>query len=97
MLKYQNADGGMESGFESDVLCPLSAAIPTAEAIFQAYEYGLDCHSDCFKDILAYFENTVQDIPKYWKAIDSLSSVLWGYTSKDSLDILNKFFPTKND
>jgi hypothetical protein len=27
MLKYQNADGGMGSGFEADVLCPLSAAI----------------------------------------------------------------------
>lgn len=24
MLKYQNADGGMGSGFEADVLCPLS-------------------------------------------------------------------------
>ena len=39
MLKYQNDDGGMGSGFEADVICPLSAAIPTAEAIFQAYEY----------------------------------------------------------
>ena len=26
-------------------------------------------------------------------AIESLSSVLWGYTSKDSLGILDKFFP----
>ena len=34
MLKYQNADGGFGNGFEADVLCPLSAAIPTAEAIF---------------------------------------------------------------
>lgn len=46
MLKYQNGDGGMGSGFEADVLCPLSAAIPTAEAIFQAYEYELDCSSE---------------------------------------------------
>lgn len=67
MLKYQNADGGMGSGFEADVLCPLSAAIPTAEAIFQAYEYRLDCGSDWFGSILAYFENSVQDIPKYWE------------------------------
>lgn len=56
MLKYQNADGGMGSGFEADVLCPLSAAIPTAEAIFQAYEYDLDCTADWFKTILAYFK-----------------------------------------
>lgn len=67
MLKYQNGDGGMGSGFEADVLCPLSAAIPTAEAIFQAYEYDLDCSSEWFKAILSYFEKSVQDIPKYWE------------------------------
>ncbi len=27
------------------------------------------------------------------EAIDALSSVLWGYTSKDSLEILEQFFP----
>ena len=27
------------------------------------------------------------------EAIDALSSVLWGYTSKDSLDVLEQFFP----
>lgn len=27
------------------------------------------------------------------EAIDALSSVLWGYTSKDSMEILEKFFP----
>ena len=27
------------------------------------------------------------------EAIDALSSVLWGYTSKDSLDMLEQFFP----
>ena len=67
MLKYQNTDGGMGNGFEPDVLLPLSAAIPTAEAIFQAYEYDLDCHTPWFQAILAYFENSVQDIPKYWE------------------------------
>lgn len=67
MLKYQNADGGMGNGFEADVLCPLSAATPTAEVIFQAYEYKLDCTADWFKSILAYFENSVQNIPKYWE------------------------------
>ena len=27
------------------------------------------------------------------EAIDALSSVLWGYTSKDSIDVLEQFFP----
>lgn len=84
MLKYQNADGGMGSGFEADVLCPLSAAIPTAEAIFQAYEYDLACTADWFKTILAYFENSVQDIPKYWEdspkeAMDYPHAPWWNY------------------
>ena len=30
---------------------------------------------------------------KRQEAIDALSSVLWGYTSKDSLDVLEQFFP----
>jgi len=67
MLRYQNPDGGMGHGFEPDVLLPLSAAIPTAEAIFQTYDYGLDTNGHWFRDILAYFENSVQDIPKYWE------------------------------
>ncbi len=84
MLKYQNADGGMGNGFEADVLCPLSASIPTAEAIFQAYEYGLDFNSGWMKRILAYFENTVQDIPKYWEdcpgeAMDYPHAPWWNY------------------
>lgn len=29
------------------------------------------------------------------EAIEALSSVLWGYTSKDSLEILEHFFPDK--
>jgi len=67
MLRYQNPDGGLGAGFEPDVLLPLSAAIPTAEAIFQAYDYGLDGHAPWFQQILTYFENTVQPIPKYWE------------------------------
>jgi hypothetical protein len=27
------------------------------------------------------------------EAIDALSSVLWGYTSRDSMEILEHFFP----
>lgn len=34
MLKYQNDDGGFGGGFESDILTPESAAIPSGEAIF---------------------------------------------------------------
>lgn len=30
------------------------------------------------------------------EAIDALSSVLWGYTSKDSLIVLEQFFPEKH-
>lgn len=67
MCRYQNPDGGMGHGFECDVLLPLSAAIPTAEAIFQAWDYGLNTDSDWFRAILTYFEQSVQDIPKYWE------------------------------
>ena len=67
MLNYQNPDGGFGHGFEADLLSPLSAAIPTAEAIFQAYEYGLDCNADWMKRALSYFENTLLPIPKYWE------------------------------
>ena len=84
MLKYQNPDGGMGSGFEPDVICPKSAAIPTAEAIFQAYDYGLDFTSDWMKRILNYFEASVQDIPKYWEdcpkeAMDYPHAPWWSY------------------
>lgn len=30
---------------------------------------------------------------KRQEAIEALSSILWGYTSKDSMDILDQFFP----
>lgn len=30
------------------------------------------------------------------EAIEALSSILWGYTSKDSLNILEHFFPVEN-
>lgn len=36
-------------------------------------------------------------IPTYYrkrqKAVEALSSVLWGYTSRESMDVLEKFFP----
>lgn len=30
---------------------------------------------------------------KRTEAIEALGSILWGYTSKESLDVLNSFFP----
>lgn len=85
ILTYQNSDGGLGHGFEPDVLLPLSAAIPTAEAIFTTYEYGLDCTAPWFASILAYFEQTVQDIPKYWEdcppeAMDYPHAPWWIYS-----------------
>lgn len=66
LLQYQNDDGGFGHGLEADLQSPLSAAIPSAEAILQAYEYGLDCTADWFQRLLRYFEMTVLNIPKYW-------------------------------
>lgn len=84
MLKYQNDDGGFGNGFESDMLSPLSAAIPTAEAIFQSYDYNLDCSASWFRKILSYFGNSVQNIPKYWEdcpkeAMDYPHAPWWNY------------------
>lgn len=33
---------------------------------------------------------------KRQEAIEALSSILWGYTSKDSMEILDQFFPDLN-
>ncbi|MBP3917812.1 MAG: hypothetical protein J6I50_01400 [Clostridia bacterium] len=82
LISYQNPDGGIGHGFESDIQSPLSAAIPSAEAIFQAYEYDLDCSAAWFQNILSYFEHSVQDIPKYWEdcpkeAMDSPHAPWW--------------------
>lgn len=84
MLKFQNPDGGMGNGFEPDNVYPMSAAIPTAEAIFQVYEYDLDCTGSWFGKVLSYFENSVQDIPKYWEdspkeAMDYPHAPWWNY------------------
>lgn len=69
LMCFQNPDGGMGHGLEADLSCPMSAAIPSAEAIFTAYAYDLDCSADWFARLLGYFERTVQDIPKYWEDI----------------------------
>lgn len=31
------------------------------------------------------------------EAVQALSSILWGYTSKDCLEMLNRFFPEENN
>lgn len=85
ILTYQNADGGLGHGFEPDVQFPLSAAMPTAEAIFTAYEYGLDCTAPWFASILSYFDQTIQDTPKYWEdcppeAMDYPHAPWWNYS-----------------
>jgi len=68
MVKYQNEDGGFGNGFEADILLPLSAPLPSAEAIFQAYDYDLDCNEEWFSRLLCYFEKSVQsDNPKFWE------------------------------
>lgn len=53
------------------------------------------------QDILAALEPHIKNISKrtYYRrrdeAIDALSAILWGYASKASLDILNKFLPSE--
>ena len=66
ILPYQNPDGGIGHGFEPDLQYPGSAAIPSAEAVFTAYAYQLDCTAPWFSALLNYFEQTVEDTPKYW-------------------------------
>lgn len=67
LLKYQNTDGGFGNGLEADILVPLSAAIPSGEAIFMAYDFGLDCKDEWFSKLLGYFEATIQDTPSFWE------------------------------
>ncbi len=66
MLKYQNEDGGFGNGFEADILLPSSAAIPSAEAIFTAYNYELNCKANWFKKLLSYFENSIMETKSFW-------------------------------
>ena len=51
------------------------------------------------EEIIELLQPHIQDISyrtyfrKRKEAIESLSSVLWGYTSRDSLNLLEQFFP----
>ena len=54
------------------------------------------------EDIIDQLRPHIRDISfrtyyrKRREAIEALSSILWGYTSKDSLDVLDRFFPQGN-
>jgi len=92
LLKYQNKDGGFGNGLEPDILLPQSNAITSAEAIFTAYEYELDCTEAWFVELLNYFENTIQDNPAFWEPVpkeveDYPRPPWWGY------DAPTKFSP----
>ena len=69
LLKYQNTDGGFGNALEADILLPDSSATASAEAIFMAYGYELDCSEEWFAKLLDYFENSVQSIPSFWEAV----------------------------
>ena len=53
------------------------------------------------EEIIEKLSSHIRDISRrtYYRkrqeAIETLSSVLWGYTAKDSLDVLEYFFPEK--
>jgi len=88
LVKYQNPDGGFGSGFECDILTPESAAIPSAEAIFIAQDYGLDIpDSDWGKRLLAWLETTAREhpVPAFWEevppsAMDYPHAPWWNYS-----------------
>jgi len=85
LLKFQNKDGGFGNGLEPDILLPQSNAITSAEAIFTAYDYELDCTQGWFVALLNYFETSIQDNPAFWepvpKEIDAYPRPpWWNYT-----------------
>jgi len=88
LLKFQNADGGFGNGLEPDLILPHSNSITSAEAIFTASKYGLDCTGDWFARLLDCFENSVQNIPRFWEAVpkeveDYPRPPWWNYGSDD--------------
>ena len=58
-----------------------------------------DCYMANTQEIIEKLEPHIRDISyrtyfrKRQMAIDALSSVLWGYSSKESLALLEKFVP----
>lgn len=90
LLKYQNSDGGFGKALEADILMPDSSSIASTEAIFIAYEYSLDCEEKWFKDLLNYFENTIEhesEVSSYWdkvpKEVGNYPHAPWWNYSKE--------------
>lgn len=69
LVKYQNLDGGFGNGFESDIITPESSSIASAEAIFTAYEYGLDLRAEWAKKLMEWFEKTAGNTPSFWEMV----------------------------
>ena len=65
---------------------------------------SIEHHAKCIERshrMLKLLDTSIDLLRTYYRrrreAIDALSSILWGYTSKDSIDILEKFFPDDKD
>ncbi|AWI11386.1 hypothetical protein CQJ30_03835 [Caldibacillus thermoamylovorans] len=91
LLTYQNSDGGFGKGLEADIQMPDSSSIASTEAIFTAYEYELDCEEKWFKDLLSYFEKTMDDgseILSFWEKVteqvDHYPHAPWWNYSKET-------------
>ncbi len=69
LVKYQNSDGGFGNGLEADILLPASSSIASTEAILIAYDCKLNCEEPWFKNLLSYFEKTIQKTPSFWEKV----------------------------
>ncbi|MTK12027.1 MAG: hypothetical protein F8N39_08050 [Clostridiaceae bacterium] len=88
LVKYQNSDGGFGNGLEADILLPTSSSIASTEAIVIAYDYELNCEEPWFKNLLNYFENTIQKTPSFWekvpKEVEDFSHAPWWIYAADT-------------
>lgn len=69
LVKYQNSDGGFGNGLEADILLPASSSIASTEAILIAYDCEINCEEPWFKNLLSYFEKTIQKTPSFWEKV----------------------------
>lgn len=88
LVKYQNNDGGFGNGLEADILLPASSSIASTEAILIAYDYELNCEELWFKNLLSYFEKTIQKTPSFWekvpKEVENFPHAPWWVYAPDS-------------
>ena len=67
------------------------------------YAYLSPQQMDSFNDMLEQLQPHIQDISKatYYrmrkKAVEAMSSILWGYSTKECNEILNEFFPKNGE